>query len=118
MKDWYEFLKPTGSKTAGLGPDGDMSRVQHQATGMDDFLTGNQGADEGLQALYHDRRSAAPKRETMRVASVSNLQGFTRIASDTLIRHAERDLWSIKEGEDGEFIIDRLFDDDGNPLKV
>lgn len=117
MKDWYQFLMPT-EKTAGLGSDGDLSRVRHESTGMDDFLSDTQGTSGDLEALFLDRRAAAPKREMRRVATVDNLKGFTRVASDTLIRHSDRDLWSIKEGDDGEFLIERLFDDDGNPLKV
>jgi hypothetical protein len=118
MKDWYEYLSKPQTKTAGLGPDGELSGVQHQATGMDDFLSGTASVEGDLESLFTDRRASAPRGKQYRVASVEKLKGFTRVASDTLIRHADRDLWSIKEGDDGEFLIERLFDDDGNPIKA
>lgn len=37
---------------------------------------------------------------------------------DVLVHKATQDLWSLKVGEDGSYDIERLFDDDGNPLKV
>jgi len=120
MKNWYDKFVGKQKVASGLGPDGDLSRVSHEPEGMDAFLTTTPDLDlQDLSALYTDRRAAAARPgETLRVASVDNLKGFTRIASTTLVRHAERDLWSIKEGEDGEFMIERLFDDDGNPVKV
>lgn len=35
---------------------------------------------------------------------------------DTLVHKATRDLWSLSE-KDGQFVIERLFDDTGGPLK-
>lgn len=116
MKNWYDELKLT-AKTASRDTS-DMSQVTQYSTGMDGFLSDLPVNPSELDLLYKDRRATPVKAERVRVASVDNLKGFTRIASDTLIRHAEKDLWQIKEGEDGEFIIERLFDDDGNPLKV
>ena len=36
----------------------------------------------------------------------------------TLVHKATQDLWSMKVSEDGSFDVERLFDDNGNPLKV
>jgi hypothetical protein len=36
----------------------------------------------------------------------------------TLVHKATQDLWSMKVSEDGSFDVERLFDGDGNPLKV
>ena len=52
-----------------------------------------------------------------RVASLADLKGFTRISAETLIRRSEQDLWSINKESDGQFYIQRLFDDGGEPLK-
>ena len=36
----------------------------------------------------------------------------------TLIHKATQDLWSMKVSEDGSFDVERLFDDNGDPLKI
>jgi len=36
----------------------------------------------------------------------------------TLVHKATQDLWSMKVSEDGKYDVERLFDDNGNPLKV
>lgn len=38
-------------------------------------------------------------------------------SGNDLVHKTTRDLWSVKQ-EGGEFLIERLFDGDGNPLKV
>ena len=60
------------------------------------------------------KEASVPKRT--RVASLQQLQGFVRVGSDTLINKATNDLWALrKEGDN--FFIERLFQDDGQPLK-
>ena len=64
--------------------------------------------------------SAGPQESYRRVvASLGDLGGFMRAAGadDTLVHKATRDLWSVRE-EDGQYVIERLFDADGAPLKV
>lgn len=70
----------------------------------------------GMDALF-ERPKAPPKTASkIRVASVQQLQGFQRISKETLIHKSDRDLWGIrKEGD--EYLIERLFDDAGNPIK-
>jgi hypothetical protein len=52
-----------------------------------------------------------------RVAGLGDLTDFLKVAKDTLVHKATKDLWSLKKvGED--FVIERLFDETGNPLKV
>jgi hypothetical protein len=41
----------------------------------------------------------------------------SRTASDTLIHKATKDLWSLKK-DGSDYVIERLFDDSGSPLKV
>lgn len=53
----------------------------------------------------------------IRVASLGDLSGFfSRVATDTLVHKATKDLWSVKQDGDS-FVIERLFDDSGQPLK-
>lgn len=37
---------------------------------------------------------------------------------NTLVHKSSQDLWSVKLSEDGSYDVERLFDDNGNPLKV
>jgi len=90
--------------------DFELGDFSIQATGMDGFLS--EGEDYEPIIDY----TGAPMQR--RVASLRDLKGFTRIASDTLIRKSEKDLWSLKQTDDGDWVIERLFDDDGNPLTV
>lgn len=57
----------------------------------------------------------------VRVSSLDSLAGFfmqaaSVDASDELVHRATKDLWSFRQDSDG-FVIERLFDYDGNPLK-
>ncbi len=73
----------------------------------------------GLDALFEREPQlvTANKPKKMRVASLTQLVGFQRISADTLIHKSDRDLWSLKKEGDGKFYIERLFDDNGSPLK-
>lgn len=76
-------------------------------------------AASGIDALFEREpelvRAPAPKR--MRVASLKQLVSFQRVSAETLIHKSDRDLWSLKREGDGKFYIERLFDDNGSPLK-
>jgi len=74
--------------------------------------------DMSLQDLQPNGEGHVPEPERMRVASVEQLKGFSRVASDTLVRKSERDLWSLKQDDEGEWVIERLYDDNDNPIKV
>lgn len=76
-------------------------------------------AASGIDALFEREPQlvAAAKPKRMRVASLQQLVGFQRVSSDTLIHKSDRDLWSLKKESDGRFFIERLFDDNGTPLK-
>lgn len=56
-----------------------------------------------------------------RVANLGDLSGFLRWGTDDgneLVHKATRDLWSFDTTEEGDFVISRLFDDTGEPLRV
>lgn len=60
------------------------------------------------------KAAAAPVRT--KVASLQQLDGFQRLSAETLVHKSTNDLWSLrKEGDD--FYIERLFQDNGLPLK-
>ena len=50
----------------------------------------------------------------------SMLEGLTLTAASdtTLVHKATKDLWSVSVSQDGAYDVERLFDEDGNPLKV
>lgn len=64
-------------------------------------------------------RTMPAKTASIRVASLGDLTEFMRVAGsgDTLIHKATKDLWSVKKDADG-YLIERLFNDTGAPLKV
>ena len=61
---------------------------------------------------------------------VSNLDDFYFLDGNTsmlqfasqgdpnLVHKSTKDLWSVRISEDGSFDVERLFDDEGNPLKL
>lgn len=61
-------------------------------------------------------RTAPSVMATRRVASLGDLTAFLKVAENTLIHKSTRDLWALKRDADG-FLIERLFDDNGEPLK-
>lgn len=96
--------------------DFDISGILIEATGFDAYLGGEEVPE--ITELVTASASKNPQHKRYRVANMAQLKGFSRVANDTLIRKSERDLWSLEQSEDGEWVIERLFDDDGNPLKV
>lgn len=84
-----------------------------------------QWADKVLRPIYADHlrlakgtpRVTAAASGRIRVASLGDLTDFLRVASDTLVHKATRDLWRVNK-DGGDFVIERLFKDDGSPLKV
>lgn len=73
----------------------------------------------GIDALFEQEPQlvTAKMPKKVRVASLQQLVGFKRVSQDTLIHKSDRDLWSLKKEGDGKFYIERLFDDNGTPLK-
>jgi len=68
----------------------------------------------GIDALFR-REKRTPKR--VKVATLRDLHPFLRLSSDTLIHKSDRDLWALKKEGNGDYFIERLFDDNGEPLK-
>lgn len=73
----------------------------------------------GLDALFErePQMVTASKKGRRKVATLGDLEGFTRLSAETLIHRSENDLWSLSKEADGAFYIQRLFDDSGEPLK-
>ncbi len=72
----------------------------------------------GLDALFANEPALVrPTPNRRKVASISDIASFVRLSSDTLIHKSERDLWALRKDESGSHFIERLFDDNGEPLK-
>lgn len=73
----------------------------------------------GIDALFEREPQlvASNRPKKIRVASLGQLSSFQRVSAETLVHKSDRDLWSLKKESDGKFYIERLFDDNGTPLK-
>lgn len=81
------------------------------ATGMDAFFASE---PQIVSPVGEAKPAEAPRR--VRIGSLQDLSNFERTAADTLIHKSTQDLWALRE-EGGAFFIERLFQDDGSPLK-
>jgi len=70
----------------------------------------------GLDALFAREPKLVSPTHRRRIASLGDLSGFLRLSNETLIHKSERDLWALRR-EGDQFVIELLFDDDGNPVK-
>jgi hypothetical protein len=73
----------------------------------------------GLDAFFaREPQMITPTRTgRVRVASLQQLVPFARLGNETLIHKSDKDLWAIKREADGSMIIERIFDDNGQPLR-
>lgn len=51
----------------------------------------------------------------IRVSGASDLSGYVRVSSDTLVRVSQQDFWRIGKDDEGHF-IERLVNDDSGPI--
>lgn len=90
----------------------DLSSIQSgEATGMDAFFASE---PEVVSPVGEAKPVAKPV--AVRIGSLKQLEGFTRVSAETLINKSTNDLWAIKK-DGNDFYIERLFQDDGQPLK-
>jgi hypothetical protein len=82
-----------------------------------DFSDFETSGASGIDALFQREASLVTPNAKIRVASLQDLSGFTRVSAETLIHKSNRDLWALAKGADGKFFVERLFDDNGEPLK-
>lgn len=78
-------------------------------------VQGSFGLDSFLE---REPNIVTPSKGMRRVASIQDLNGFIRLSNDTLIHKAERDLWTISRQSDGSMFVQRMFNDNGEPLKA
>src|SRR5690606_41865172 len=99
--------------------DFDLGSMQVTCGGLDSFLSENAdlvAPPAGTSKVAGAGPAPGPPGR-VKVASLAQLSGFIRTAEDTLIHKSDRDLWALRKDGSGEFYIERLFDDQGAPLK-
>lgn len=104
-------------------PDGRYSGIGTViGVDKDKVLVGNPRGSNPMRVRPDELRVSHGKRagaETIRTASLGDLTDFLKVADGHLVHKSTRDLWSFsKDADSGDFVVSRLFDDDGNPLKV
>lgn len=92
-------------------------------------------SDHGVHVLWDDGQFRPIRAEYLRAAGVNQKRAKTvrvsfiefaelggmyeqlKVGSNDLVHKATKDLWAFKQDGDN-FVIERLFDEDGSPLKV
>jgi len=78
-------------------------------------MTGASGFDDLFTREAH---IVSPHKTGRRkVAALGDISDLVRVSSDTLVHRSSRELWALKKESDGNFYVERLFDDNGSPLK-
>lgn len=89
----------------------DLGAIEGSSSGLDAFF---EGEPQIVSPVGTAKTASAPARQ--KLASLEQLNGFHRLSSDTLINKSTQDLWALKKQGD-EYFIERLFSDNGQPLK-
>lgn len=79
-------------------------------------VSGATGLDALLQRESHILRPHALAARH-KVASLGDLKSFIRLSAETLVHKSERELWALRKEADGQYFVERLFDENGEPLK-
>jgi len=58
------------------------------------------------------------KSASIKISSLADMYNFDRVANDVLVHKSNKDLWAIEADDQGEVRITRLFDNNGEPLRV
>jgi NADH/NAD ratio-sensing transcriptional regulator Rex len=77
-----------------------------------DFTFPSSSIDDLFSTPKPIKKASASK---VRIASSSELVGFTRVASDTLVHISQKDFWHLGKDDNG-YYIERLVDDTDGPV--
>ncbi len=107
-----------GSVILVRSPEGDRTASQNGV-----HVLWDDGKFRAIQAEHlrpaglNKKRASTVRMAFIEFGGIADLFGLAKKGSTDLIHKATKDLWSFRQ--DGEeFIIERLFNEDGNPLKV
>lgn len=85
---------------------------------MTDAARGKKGDKVQEEAAWDQAPFRSVTASSFRVASLGDLSEFLKVANGALVHKSTKDLWSYSKDADGNFLVSRLFDDEGEPLKV
>ena len=79
--------------------------------------------DGKLRSIYAEHLQLGSKPEekrlaSFRVASLGDLTNFLKVAEGKLVHKSTKDLWSFEKDADGNYSVERLYADNGEPLKI
>lgn len=79
--------------------------------------------DGKLRSIFAEHLQLSVKKEerkvaSFRVASLGDLTNFLKVAEGQLVHKSTKDLWSFHKDADGNITVERLYDDNGEPLKL
>lgn len=112
-------LPPAGTKGTVVGvetPDGKISHIGNEIFVKFDGRNKIERIPTDFLKLAGMRVSSID--DHFIVLSGPSLMGLASDKSSTLVHKATKDLWSVKVSEDGSYDLERLFDDNGDPLKI
>lgn len=89
-----------------------LDQIQTGPSGLDAFFE----REPQILQPFGQKSASSPKPTRVKVGSLAQLNGFSRISAETLVHKSTQDLWSITR-EGGDLYIQRLFSDEGGPLK-
>lgn len=114
------FVQPDGSASVMKGNQ-PMTHKGGQLTpkAVESLFRRGSTRGLGMNTSLSDPRIVRRGRQAsvMRVASLGDLTQFLKRADGKLVHKSTNDLWSYSKDADGNFLVERLFDDEGEPLK-
>lgn len=137
----YVFVKPRGGNTGELFTDDLPYKAgepyEHRGEGEEQTFSDRvvYTASESGDKIMHKSKASSESiwkvvgeaihrgikcpnnSNKIKVASISDLYSFSRVSQDTLIHKSSKELWSISMDKDGSTVIEKLFDDNGNPVE-
>lgn len=111
-KSFEEAVKKVNSKLAG---EEDYNKMV-----VDNLY---QTLGEGVTASKIAAKAAGKgivnnKTSSIKISSLADMFNFGRVADDVLVHKSNKDLWTIEADDKGQVHITRLFDNNGEPLRV
>lgn len=98
--------------------DYDLGAMESSASGLDAFFESEpEIVTPPSVTPVKAAASRTERAQRVKVGSLQQLSGFDRVSAEMLVNKSTQDLWTIRKEADGDYYIERLFQDDGTPIK-